>query len=277
MRKTMLRAGVVMAIALAVVLVASVVAGGKGQAQAGQPDSVFALSAPPFVNVAYGQEGESPLGGGFPDDEVGIAGYFNAGVTIDLADVVGLYTTIEDQTSDYILGSMSVPGYSTNWDVHVYVHTSGWVMIYYRNNEPTSMIFDTVAYGNGISQPVLTKFQPVRDNLASAIGIAPPTLTYYHFAFPNANTMMLIADGAGFGGDDSFQIEIPSTNTYYERSWWSDDSYFHINDVYIGGGYGLYYDDLTSTQLPSDMLHLIFQDNVSSGSNSGIVLIYLEP
>ncbi len=245
-----------------------------------RPDNIFSLIAPPFVTTAHAQ-GEAPLGGSFPDDEVGIAGYFNAGVAIDLNDVVGLFTTIEDQTADYILGSMTVPGYGSNDDIHVYIHTSGWVMIYYRNSEPTSKIFDNLAYGNGLSSPVVTRCEPVGDNIAVAIGIASPVLSYYHFSFPNANTMMLIADGDGDTGgvDDNFEVQIPGTNTYFERSWWAYRFDFYVNGVFIGGGSsGWYKGTLTSAQLPADTLHSISMDSSNtSASNAGLVLIYLEP
>ena len=50
---------------------------------------------------------------------------------------------------------------------------------------------------------------------AEVIYTAP---TYYDFRYPNATHMTLVADWVGDGAD-SFQVMLPTTFIYYERSW----------------------------------------------------------
>ena len=57
-----------------------------------------------------------------------------------------LYTSsIELETADYILGSISVPNYEEHFDAHVYVRRDGWIMAYYLSAAPSSKMIDTTA------------------------------------------------------------------------------------------------------------------------------------
>lgn len=239
------------------------------------PGGVFNLVAPPFVSTAYAAD-ETPPGilTDFPDDEVGIAAYFNAGQTIDLDDVVGLYRVIETQTADYILGSVPVSGYNEQHDVHLYVHTSGWVMVYLRDTVVVARIFDWVAYNYGAVIP--TKFDSVGTDVATTIGIAPPTLTYYHFSYPNANRLMLVADG-DTGCCDDFQIELPGTFTYFHRSASTWDAEMRLNGVTIIGDNGSFAQTaIDPADMPPDVLHSFYL--VEGGeTEGGVALVYLEP
>jgi hypothetical protein len=63
----------------------------------------------------------------------------------------------------------------------------------------------------------------VLKDAASKISAPQPTPTYYHFAFPNANRMMLIADESktNIVDTNSFNLNPPSTAgfEYFEWSW----------------------------------------------------------
>jgi hypothetical protein len=43
-------------------------------------------------------------------------------------------------------------------------------------------------------------------------------VTYYDFRYPNATHLMLIVEWV-YNGTDSFEINIPGSFAYYERSW----------------------------------------------------------
>lgn len=186
----------------------------SGAAQSKQaPNGAIALQVPPFINVAHADDSAI---NNFADDEAGIAAYFDADMTINLNDVDQLYRTIEEQTATYILGSLPLTDYDEDHDVHLYISTDGWVMAYYRDTEPTSKIFDWRHYDGSANLP--NKLALGLDIVAAQIGaIADPS--YYHFRYPNATDMMLIADWRDTAGTDTFDVGIPSDFSYYERSW----------------------------------------------------------
>ncbi|MBV7335224.1 hypothetical protein KFU94_44690 [Chloroflexi bacterium TSY] len=183
-------------------------------------DGAITLQPPPFVSIAHAQGGTS-----FADSEAGIAAYIRATSTINLAQVIPFYRTVEEQYENYILGSVGVTDYDNNHDVKVYIHRDGWIMAYYPRNEPTSRIFDWVHY-NG-SRRLPTKLEKVLTEIGSQVG-APISegVNYYHFAHPNANRLMLVADSLDSGGSESFTIDLPTQFIFHENSW----SHFEILD-----------------------------------------------
>ena len=95
--------------------------------------NTLALQAPPFINVARSEEA-SPTDfdlGAYLDQEAGISAYFHSPDAITLSQVRGQFRTIEMETPDFIIGSVPVANYIENFDAHVYVHTSGWILAYY--------------------------------------------------------------------------------------------------------------------------------------------------
>lgn len=257
------------------------------------PDGTYALQAPAFVQTAYAEE---EGGSGFPEEEAGISAYFQAPGTIDLNDVVPIYRTIEVQTDDYIIGSIAVPDYaSESEDVHVYVHADGWVMAYYLADDPVGKLFDWIHY-DGVT--IETKFDNVLSIVAATIGTPLPSVTYYHFNYPNATDLMLIAEAQYGEGSDSFEVELPVDFTYDQRSWSlgsygsSHDATYILNGVetYLNdhtNGFGFHYwitsqGTLTSVQLPPGTLHYITATIDLGPGNQGIVfaglgLVYRVP
>lgn len=182
----------------------------------------IALQAPAFLGIAHA-EGASPTV--FPADEAGISAYFQAPYPIDLNEVRPVYRSIEAQTADYIIGSVPVPEYPETEDVHVYVHKTGWVLAYYLKTDPTGKIFDWRAYRNDGHNNLTTKLENTLKVVANQISVPYSNVTYYDFRFPAATSMMLIADWVGDERSDSqavtdnFEVKLPSTLTYLERSW----------------------------------------------------------
>jgi len=107
------------------------------------PDNVFRLQAPPFVGVARAETGSVAS---LAEDEIGMSAYLEAPTGISLDDVRDLYRTIETETADYIIGSIPIGEYPETEDIHVYVHTDGWILAYYLVEDPVGKIFDWRAY-----------------------------------------------------------------------------------------------------------------------------------
>jgi hypothetical protein len=177
-------------------------------------NNVFSLKAPPFVEVASA-EGAGPQAiASFLDDEAGISAYFSTTGPIDLQATRAAFRTIEVQTSDYIIGSVAVTDYPESEDVHVYVHKDGWFLAYYLKADPTGKIFDWRRY---TTSAIPTKFEKALSLVAGQAGVPIPVATFYDFRYPNATHLMLIAEDINNG--NQFQVNLPSTFTYYDRSW----------------------------------------------------------
>jgi len=256
-------------------------AGGNFARQA-ELDNVFALMAPPFVSVAHAQDAAP---GGMPasifDGEAGIAAYFRSPSAITLATVVPLYRTIETQTAQYIVGSIPVPDYPESEDVHLYIHTDGWVMAYYLKADPTGKIFDWRIYTGGTTIP--TKLERVLGLVVSQIGIVQPAMTFYHFQYPNATHMLLVADQAPTNSGDSFQVNPTSAYAYLERSWALGCFGSLCNYVLDGtqiastGSATTSQGLLSPSQLMLDQFHTVSVTDGASPADLGLALIYRVP
>ena len=214
-------------ISLAILLATVIAFTGKPQAN---PGFDLALQSPSFVQAAA--EGRST---GAPAEvtamltqEAGISAYLQTFSPISLNQVRGLYRTIEADTADYIIGSVPVDNYYEHFDVHVYVHTDGWILAYYLRDQVTSKIVDVKA--QTIST---TKLETVIEKFAGAVGVASSGLKYYDFRYPNATNILMVAEDSN--EDLFFTIKLPSEYIYFERSWAGHGGYirsfnFRINN-----------------------------------------------
>jgi len=101
--------------------------------------AAMALERPAFLDDAS----QTDLVGEKVQDEAGIAAYYKAPNQLNLELIRPLFNSIELESADYILGSISVPTYDEHYDAHVYVRRDGWIMAYYLNSWPTSKMIDT--------------------------------------------------------------------------------------------------------------------------------------
>ena len=134
----------ILIISLAILLATVVAFAGKSEAK---PGLNLDLQSPSFVQAA--SEGRRTGGPAevtaMLTQEAGISAYLQTASPISLNQVRGLYRTIEAETADYIIGSVSVPNYYEHFDVHVYVHTDGWILAYYLKDQVTSKMIDIKA------------------------------------------------------------------------------------------------------------------------------------
>jgi hypothetical protein len=233
-------------------------------------NGVLPLQAPSFIGVARA-EGAAPTAVSAIVDEAGISAYFQAPVSITISSVASLYRTIEFSNTDYIIGSISVATYNEWADVHTYIHRDGWVLAYYQKADPASIIFDWHNY-NGTSLNVTTLSQ-VLATVADAIGTPLPIPAYYDFRFPNANNLLLVAEKSE-GGGNSFTIQVPSTFSYYERSWSTYNGNIRLDGTTLNNGcdWCIYYGTLTAAQLSADTIH-----TAQVNYMGGLALVYRIP
>ena len=252
----------------------------------GQPTNghIFSLQAPSFVGVARAEEGSVAS---IIEDEAGIAAWFQAPIGINLNDVRDIYRTIELETADYIIGSVPVSGYSEWDDVHVYVHRDGWILAYYLAGDPVGKVFDWRMYHNTGRQNIRTKLENTLAVVAGEAAVPFPGATYYHFRYPNATHLILIVEWV-YNATDSFQVKLPGTFAYYERSWslgTGDEGWYTLDGVTIRshdccGGWKTSQGTLTAVQLFPDQFHTIQVDGREYGGGEpaytygGLALLY---
>lgn len=214
---------------VAILLVAAVAFAGRNSANAEQ---TLALQAPTFVQASANESTISNIGT-YLSTEAGISAYIQTANPIALNQVRGEFRTIEAETADYIIGSVAVPNHPEHFDVHVYVHTDGWILAYYLKDNVTSKIADVRA-GTIAS----TKLETVISIIAGAAGQAVTNIRYYDFRYPNATNILMVAENPTEGKD--FTIALPTDFGYFDRSFaiyntnaQSDGLDLYVNEVKI--------------------------------------------
>jgi hypothetical protein len=178
-----------------------------------QAGNILELQAPAFVTQARAQENPDAFDiGAMLDQEAGISAYYKTSGAIALNQVRSLFRTIELETAEYIIGSIPIPNYPENFDVHTYVNVNGWILSYYIKTDPAAKIVDLKA--NTLT-PTLPQY--VVGLVAGAAGYSVSNVTYYDFRFPSATNMMLIYEDSDNGRD--FTVQLPSSYIYYERTY----------------------------------------------------------
>jgi len=234
----------------------------------------------------------------FLDEEAGISLYVNISQPIDLAVAkTADWSGIEDETSDYIIGSIRLPDLTADDDVHCFVHKTGWIVIYYLKGEPISKIVDWNSWVQSTRKLTENKLQVGLKQMTNALGVVATDIKYYHFQHPNATKCMLIFRTLVGSGENSFNVTIPNDITVYERSWshyaettWytyygSINSYFKIDGDTINSIIGVS-DPVTNRgtlilgQLLPSAAHVVSVSSDYSGSylyGVCIGLVYQEP
>ena len=253
--------------------------------EAENQSNVLNLQPPPFLNNTVLAAPVAQTGTSFLEDEAGISAYTQiSSGSIDLAQVRDAFRTIEYETADYLIGSVALPDYEETQDVHVYVNTSGWVVAYYRAEEPASKIIDLLHY-DGVTIST-TKLKMAMDKVLVEVGVVSFTINYYDFRYPNATKLMLIAERNDGTDNRAFDLQIPDTFVMYERSWALCDRANHTTYLYLDGveissfdaNNHSYYGTLTPAQLAPSTYHTfsISQGFDYTGSTAGVALVYNE-
>ena len=281
MKKTLVRQLLVVALALGGAFAVGSFA--QRAAVAPQKSGGIALQHPAFLGVAHAETGQVS---NFAEDEAGIAAYINLNQVVTLNVVDDVCRTVEASTADYFQCNVGITDYDESADVKVYVQKNGWVLAYYPKGTDTSKIFDWAHYDGGTSIP--TMLEQALTRVIQKSGSTATTFTYYHFAYPNANRLMLIADKA-LGGNDEFQVTLPSGFSYFEHSWAFRDVYplnyseilLDATSIFKGTGKASKYLTglFSASQLAPDTVHTITIDPYYTNYNlfGGLAMVYRVP
>jgi hypothetical protein len=174
----------------------------------------------------------------FLNQEAGISIWLNATASapLDTSIAEASMTNVENYTSDYVIGSLSWSGLSSNDYPHCFVDRSGWIVVYYLKVNALSpgaypgylgKIIDWNKWQTSPTHELTGTFLTEGMSLIAGLyGLSTSNAHYYHFQYPNATELLFALKGMGGGASASFNIEIPGTKTIYEYSW-----------AYYGGGY----------------------------------------
>ena len=238
------------------------------------PSEVIALQAPSLILEAHA-EGSSPSAN-FLEEEAGISAYMKSPYSINLNTVRGLFRTIEDETSDYIIGSMAVEDNPEEEDVHVYIHRNGWIVAYYLEDDPVGKIPNWPKYHKNNRASFTTKLEDVVAHIAGEASLPYSGVTYYHFHYPHATKMMIIIEDS-HSQHDSFVVNLTSTYNFYERSWSVYRAKYSLNGATIATSYHQQnYGTFSATQLPPDQNHEI-EVYGNDWGHGALVLVYWRP
>jgi len=155
------------------------------------------------------------------EDRAGIAAYVKAKQSVNLNDVKGAFTTIHQESSTYIIGTVALNLHSEEQYPHVFVNTDGLIIAYYPKERPTSWIFPWADYAGGVVTS--TTLSEAVSIVATEVGGYTNDLMYYDFRYPDASEMMLITESAR-SGTNYFNVVIPMNLTTYsvDTSHYSD-------------------------------------------------------
>ena len=209
----------------------------------------FSLAVPAFAQRIPSDQ--------FPMNEAGISAYVNTEQALDLFKAKSLYKVLEDETDTYLIGTMELSEYGEEWWPHVWIEKSGWILVYYTKDEPTSKLMKWDAIQWDQPNMTTTTLREVLVSVARRLGVdmagVESGLHYYHWQHPEATRMLVVLDTTNAGAD-SFQYTIPSELTIYELSAshcgavgsdsWSHNHYSatNIDEVkLLAGGEGTYY------------------------------------
>jgi hypothetical protein len=235
-------------------------------------EQTLAMEAPPFIQNAQTTDGFDI--GAYLDQEAGISAWLYTTTPINLTNAESAFRIIEDQTAEYIIGSVDIPNYEENHDVHAYIHTDGYILAYYLRPDPVSKIVNIKE-----KSITSTKLESAIGIVAGAAGVPSSGISHYDFRYPNAENILLVYEDNDDGND--FTIEMPGAFAYYERGFAArcygacstlvlDGTPLQFTYIYSEYGYGT----ISAASLAPDVTH-----NLWVGNNEWMVLVvvYSEP
>ena len=226
---------------------------GKGIDKGGG-NGVIALVAPSFIRVTGAAEAMGD-GSAFPEDTAGISAYVNTSQTIDLEKLKTIFTEVDEVGDNYIVGLTPIPDFGGDINVTVYADTSGWIVAFFKNDEPAAMMMqwgkDTDVIDPVITEITSTTLEDAINKAADAADIIWTVggIKYYDFEYPDADGMTLFIRTRATDGANMTQVEVPATYTLYEASYYHY-AYYEMAYYYDKAESSLKIDETTIDKSP---------------------------
>jgi hypothetical protein len=156
-----------------------------------------------LVRPAFAQTGS------FLDQEAGIAAYMKVQDPVDLEDAKRAFKTIEQDTNDFVVGTVEVA--NAPLAPHTYVSSDGWIVAYFLRDESVGYAWP---YGAGFRPPDDVLARALTQVQADAVIVGAPTsLSYFDFEYPAANRISVINAP---GSRDYIDVLIPNGFQVFE-------------------------------------------------------------
>ncbi len=228
----------------------------------------------------------------------GVTAWYNAGATIDLAQFISGFSTVEYQTPDLVVGTVDIPVYVDEYTPYVMVHSSGYILAFYPKGDPAGKMIDVIA-----KQLNTTLLEYAVVMVGAAGGLTVADVTYYDFNNPLATDMLVLAENRA-DGENTFSLQMPANiidedgidpdesviydYVYYDKSYGFYQTYlpeFKLNDInfvldnadFVGPGFygsifGHFRPDITD--LDPEALNAFTVNSGSTSAFGAIVLTY---
>jgi len=184
----------------------------SGTTGIGSLPSYLNLSAPAFAQGVPTDK--------FPYTEAGISCYMRFQQTVDLQRVQRSLRVIEEATTDYVIGVIELEGSDQSMWPHVYVTKDGWVLVYYSKSDPTSKLMQWSSYSDGTIKS--TTLRDALLTLEGNAGLDPSKadgdLKYFHFQWPEATKLLIVADYVT-NGSHAFYYTVMAGLSVYDATW----------------------------------------------------------
>ncbi len=203
------RLALVLGILIVIAAVFSV--GNETKNEVRQPNNMIKLVPPPLI-VARAQTTDVA----FPENEAGISAYLHPTTNIDLTLAKSAFTTVDEETSGYIKGTVAVAGMTEDEYPYVWVSSDGWIIAYIPRDYKSEALIAPFGY----NYPTTTLAEAIK-KVCDAIGASFDynQVGYYHFKFPDANGMVVAFEEKQGYGTDEFFVYVPKEVTIYNVSW----------------------------------------------------------
>lgn len=180
--------------------------------------NAISLMAPSFIVSA-----ESTASEAFPENEAGISAYFHPATNINLTLAKSSFATIDEETTNYIKGTVAVSKMTEDEYPYVWVSSEGWIVSYIPRDYKSEALIAPFGYGYSTTN-LAEAIKKVSD--AISISFDYNQVGYYHFKFPDANGMVMALEDGSYPADE-FYVNLSKDITVSNLSWsyYSNDEY----------------------------------------------------
>ena len=222
-------------------------------------------------NLVFNQMVAPPSETAFLNFEAGPSAWIRTEQPINLNRAASAFRLVEDRTDSYVVGSVPLPGYDSDEDVHAFVHRDGWMVVYYFRDSSWARVIHW-----NLNEFSDTKLRMALSELGWVTGIGVGSVEYYDFRYKGANKLV-IALGRGSDSTNQFQVNIPGSALTFEQSLSIPSHADHVRrstvdeedtSVSTSGGRGTSYAVIPTGLLSSGRWHTISFRSISYCSTS---------
>jgi hypothetical protein len=149
--------------------------------------------------------------------QAGLSAYTKIADGISLSLVRPMFTSIELENSSYILGEYTLSNRTEK--VKLAIGSEGWAITWHPREYASEDLFDCPIFDTEIPGQMIIRLERALLEIANALSITEPTISYYDFRNPQASGIILHWLFIPKSGSQTSTIELPLLNNYLERGY----------------------------------------------------------